>query len=41
MSATKSVTGSELIARALKLEGVETVFTLAGDHILPALGRHG
>ena len=37
MSATKSVSGSELIARALKLEGVETVFTLAGDHILPAL----
>ncbi len=37
MSASKSVSGSELIARALKLEGVETVFTLAGDHILPAL----
>lgn len=31
------VTGSELIARALRLEGVRTVFTLAGDHILPAL----
>ena len=31
------VSGSDLIARALKLEGVETVFTLAGDHILPAL----
>ncbi len=31
------VTGSELLARALKLEGVEKVFTLAGDHILPAM----
>ena len=37
MSGSKSVLGSELIARALKLEGVDTVFTLAGDHILPAL----
>ena len=31
------VTGSHLIARALKLEGVTTIFTLAGDHILPVL----
>jgi len=31
------VTGSQLIARALKLEGVNTIFTLAGDHILPVL----
>ncbi len=31
------ISGSDLIARALKLEGVQTVFTLAGDHILPAL----
>ena len=37
MSGSKSVLGSELIARALKLEGVDTIFTLAGDHILPAL----
>ena len=37
MSASKLVSGSQLIAKALKLEGVETVFTLAGDHILPAL----
>ncbi len=37
MSISRPVSGSELIARALKLEGVETVFTLAGDHILPAL----
>ena len=32
-----SITGSHLIARALKREGVRTVFTLAGDHILPVL----
>jgi len=31
------VSGSELIARALKQEGVDTVFTIAGDHILPVL----
>ncbi|MCI0867265.1 MAG: thiamine pyrophosphate-binding protein, partial [Chloroflexi bacterium] len=31
------VTGSHLIGRALKLEGVSNVFTLAGDHILPVL----
>ena len=31
------VTGSELIARALRLEGVETVFALAGDHTLPLM----
>ena len=37
MVASGLVSGSELIARALKLEGVETVFTLAGDHILPTL----
>ena len=32
-----TATGSHLIARALKREGVRTVFTLAGDHILPVL----
>ena len=32
-----STTGSHLFARALKREGVRTVFTLAGDHILPVL----
>lgn len=32
-----SITGSHLIARALEREGVRTVFTLAGDHILPVL----
>jgi len=31
------VTGSHLIGKALKLEGVTNVFTLAGDHILPLL----
>src|SRR5574342_362862 len=31
------VTGSELICRALKLEGVKNIFGLAGDHILPLL----
>ena len=32
-----NVTGSHLIGKALKLEGVTNIFTLAGDHILPAL----
>jgi acetolactate synthase-1/2/3 large subunit len=31
------VTGSHLICRALKLEGVTNIFALAGDHILPVL----
>ncbi len=31
------VTGSHLIGKALKLEGVTNIFTLAGDHILPML----
>ncbi|MCY3544040.1 MAG: thiamine pyrophosphate-binding protein [Chloroflexi bacterium] len=31
------VSGSELIGRALALEGVKNVFTIAGDHVLPAL----
>jgi acetolactate synthase-1/2/3 large subunit len=31
------VTGSQLICRALKLAGVNNIFTLAGDHILPIL----
>jgi len=30
-------TGSDLICKALKLEGVKNVFGLAGDHILPLL----
>src|SRR5918996_589789 len=31
------ITGSHLICRALKLEGVKNIFGLAGDHILPFL----
>src|SRR5713226_2343112 len=31
------VTGSQLICKALKLEGVTNIFALAGDHILPVL----
>jgi acetolactate synthase-1/2/3 large subunit len=31
------VTGSHLISKALKLEGVKNIFGLAGDHILPIL----
>ncbi len=37
MSDPNTVTGSDLIARALKREGITNVFTLAGDHILPVL----
>jgi acetolactate synthase-1/2/3 large subunit len=29
------ITGAELVVRALRAEGVDTVFTLVGDHILP------
>ena len=31
------VTGSHLICKALKFEGVKNIFALAGDHILPVL----
>jgi acetolactate synthase I/II/III large subunit len=31
------VTGSHLICKALKLEGIKNIFGLAGDHILPVL----
>jgi acetolactate synthase-1/2/3 large subunit len=31
------ITGSHLICKALKLEGVKNIFALAGDHILPVL----
>jgi len=37
MASSGKVTGSHLIGRALKLEGVHNIFTLAGDHILPVL----
>lgn len=33
----KTVTGGQLIGQALQSEGVSTIFTLAGDHILPAI----
>ena len=32
-----TVNGGQLIARALRMEGVDNVFTLAGDHVLPVL----
>lgn len=32
-----TLTGSHLLTRALREEGVDTIFTLAGDHILPLL----
>jgi len=32
-----TTTGSQLLIRALRQEGVDTIFTLAGDHILPLL----
>lgn len=37
MSSSKKVTGSHLIGKALQLEGVHNIFTIAGDHILPVL----
>ena len=37
MASSGKITGSHLIAQALKLEGVHNIFTLAGDHILPVL----
>ncbi len=30
--------GGQVIARALKAEGVDTVFTLTGGHIIPLMG---
>jgi acetolactate synthase-1/2/3 large subunit len=32
-----TVSGAELLARALWAEGVDTIFTLVGDHILPVV----
>ena len=37
MTSSGKVTGSQLIGRALKLEGVQNVFALAGDHTLPVM----
>ena len=32
-----TINGAQIITHALRLEGVDTVFTLAGDHVLPLL----
>jgi acetolactate synthase-1/2/3 large subunit len=37
MADPKRLLGSQLVAKALQVEGVQNVFTLAGDHILPVL----
>jgi acetolactate synthase-1/2/3 large subunit len=37
MSSSKKITGSHLIGKALQLEGIHNIFTIAGDHILPVL----
>ena len=37
MSNKAKLTGSDLVARSLRLEGVENLFVLAGDHVLPVL----
>jgi acetolactate synthase-1/2/3 large subunit len=37
MSTSGGITGSHLMARALKLEGVTNIFTIAGDHTLPVM----
>ena len=44
MGPNKKITGSEIIARSLQLEGVENIFMLVGDHILPVtdvIGENG
>src|SRR5437764_14327020 len=33
-AATQSITGGHLVARALKAEGIEAIFTLCGGHII-------
>ena len=37
MASSSTLTGSQLISRSLQEQGVSHVFTLAGDHVLPAL----
>ena len=37
LSATGRLTGGHLVGMALRRAGVDTVFTLAGDHVLPTL----
>ena len=41
MANNELVTGSEIISRSLMAEGVENIFTLAGDHVLPTLDDMG
>ena len=41
MASNKPITGSEIISRSLMAEGVENIFTLAGDHVLPTLDDMG
>ena len=36
-----TINGSQIITRALRNEGVDTIFTVAGDHILPLLDVFG
>src|SRR5262245_23548122 len=33
-TATRTLTGGQLVARALKAEGIEAIFTLCGGHII-------
>ena len=37
MRNSNMISGAKLISQSLKMEGVENIFTLAGDHVLPAL----
>ena len=37
MGNSRKITGSQLISKSLKIEGVKNIFTIAGDHVLPAL----
>ena len=41
MGQAKNISGSEIIARALKNEGLDTIFLLIGDHILPVADTLG
>ena len=37
MTSRTRLNGSEILAKSLQLEGVTNIFTLVGDHVLPAL----
>ena len=37
MTDPTTLTGAQLVVRALQMEGIDNVFTLAGDHVLPVL----